>query len=407
MLFCFTFLSSSVLPGTPGDTHPKVSYQTCTKSGCTTQNGAVVIDANWRWTHDASYGNCFDASSNWDKTVCTGPEDCAAKCQLGSVNYTASGVATSGSTIRLNFMTPGGGVGSRIYLLNQDSGNYASFHMVNKEITFDIDTSTLGCGTNGALYFSEMYADGGMAAYPSNKAGAKYGTGYCDAQCPRDLHFIGDVANFDRQYGSCCYEWDIWEANARSTQWAAHACDVKESAYICESDCDKCDKNGCGWNPYQDSATGTISNFYGPSKTIDTTKKFTVVTQFISDNGADSGNLKEVRRLWIQGGKLIQTPNKQLSNGTATVETNILNDGTCTNSEGYAANGGDAGFTASFKRSAVMVMSLWTDGSMSWLDEGNNGDCDPPGGEAAVKEANANSYLEFSNIRYGDIDTTY
>lgn len=47
-----------------------------------------------------------------------------------------------------------------------------------------------GCGINGALYFVKMDADGGLAKYPTNKAGAPYGTGYCDAQCPRDLKFI-------------------------------------------------------------------------------------------------------------------------------------------------------------------------------------------------------------------------
>jgi len=30
-----------------------------------------------------------------------------------------------------------------------------------------------------------MPADGGISA--TNKAGVKYGTGYCDAQCPRDI----------------------------------------------------------------------------------------------------------------------------------------------------------------------------------------------------------------------------
>lgn len=40
-----------------------------------------------------------------------------------------------------------------------------------------------------------MDADGGEAKYSGNKAGAKYGTGYCDSQCPRDLKFInGEVS---------------------------------------------------------------------------------------------------------------------------------------------------------------------------------------------------------------------
>jgi cellulose 1,4-beta-cellobiosidase len=54
----------------------------------------------------------------------------------------------------------------------------------------------LPCGLNGALYFSQMDADGGVAkSNGNNKAGPKYGTGYCDAQCPRDIKFINGVAN--------------------------------------------------------------------------------------------------------------------------------------------------------------------------------------------------------------------
>lgn len=90
------------------------------------------------------------------------------------------------------------------------NGNkYELFKLKNQEFTFDVDVSGLGkypecgrltevhkltclpgCGINGALYFVKMDADGGLAKYPTNKAGAPYGTGYCDAQCPRDLKFI-------------------------------------------------------------------------------------------------------------------------------------------------------------------------------------------------------------------------
>lgn len=42
-----------------------------------------------------------------------------------------------------------------------------------------------------------MDADGGLAKYSTNTAGAKYGTGYCDSQCPRDLKFInGQVGTY-------------------------------------------------------------------------------------------------------------------------------------------------------------------------------------------------------------------
>ena len=106
-----------------------------------------------------------------------------------------------------------------------DSENtYKQFKLKNAEFTFDVDVSDLPCGLNGALYFSAMDADGGMSKYPSNKAGAKYGTGYCDAQCPHDIKFIAGEANVEGwnsttatgKYGSCCMEMDIWEANMKS-----------------------------------------------------------------------------------------------------------------------------------------------------------------------------------------------
>ena len=61
------------------------------------------------------------------------------------------------------------------------------FKLLNKEFSFDVDVSRLPCGLNGALYFVQMDHDGGMSRFPSNKAGAKYGTGYCDAQVRRHL----------------------------------------------------------------------------------------------------------------------------------------------------------------------------------------------------------------------------
>jgi len=81
-------------------------------------------------------------------------------------------------------------VGSRVYLMDPTDSKYQLFNLKNKEFTFDIDMSTLPCGLNGALYFVNMDADGGVSRFPTNKAGAKYGTGYCDAQCPQDLKFI-------------------------------------------------------------------------------------------------------------------------------------------------------------------------------------------------------------------------
>lgn len=81
----------------------------------------------------------------------------------------------------------------------KDDSTYEMYKLgADTEFTFDVDLSNLPCGLNGALYFVSMDADGGMKKYSTNKAGAKYGTGYCDAQCPRDLKFInGEVCYFD------------------------------------------------------------------------------------------------------------------------------------------------------------------------------------------------------------------
>lgn len=54
----------------------------------------------------------------------------------------------------------------------------------NREFAVDVDSSTVECGMNGAMYFVEMAKDGGLGG--RNAAGASYGTGYCDAQCPHD-----------------------------------------------------------------------------------------------------------------------------------------------------------------------------------------------------------------------------
>jgi len=82
------------------------------------------------------------------------------------------------------------------------------FNLLNQEFTFDVDVSELPCGLNGALYFVSMDEDGGLSQYPSNKGGAKYGTGYCDAQCPHDVKWINGEAN--------CDDWKPSDSDANS-----------------------------------------------------------------------------------------------------------------------------------------------------------------------------------------------
>jgi cellulose 1,4-beta-cellobiosidase len=177
------------------ETHPQMSWSKCTSGGsCTKTNAEVVIDANWRWLHstDSNAKNCYDGNAWTD--VCSTAADCASKCALEGAEYAKTyGSSTSGDALTLKFLTKGDygtNIGSRFYLMNGAS-KYQMFTLMNNEFAFDVDLSTVDCGLNAALYFVAMEEDGGMKSYSTNKAGAKYGTGYCDAQCARDLKFVG------------------------------------------------------------------------------------------------------------------------------------------------------------------------------------------------------------------------
>lgn len=187
------------------ETHPSLTWSKCTTSGCSTVSGSVVVDSNWRWTHVTSGStNCY-TGNEWDTSVCTSNEVCAENCCLDGADYSGTyGVTTSGNQLNLKFVTKGSystNIGSRLYLLEDDS-TYQMFTLLGNEFTFDVDVSDISCGLNGALYFVAMAEDGGMAQYDGNEAGAKYGTGYCDAQCPRDLKFINGAVSVARLV--CC-----------------------------------------------------------------------------------------------------------------------------------------------------------------------------------------------------------
>ena len=128
-----------------------------------------------------------------DATLCPNEEACAANCAVEGVDYASYGIATSGDAVTLNLYVSGKKSSPRVYLL-QNETNYDLFMLKNQEFTFDVDMSKLPCGINGALYFSNM--DGTGNANELNKAGAKYGTGYCDAQCPGNSFIRGYVSTF-------------------------------------------------------------------------------------------------------------------------------------------------------------------------------------------------------------------
>jgi cellulose 1,4-beta-cellobiosidase len=156
------------------ETHPSITWQKCTARGsCTTQQGKLVIDANWRWVHDKTSGsttNCYTGNT-WNATLCPNDVTCAANCALEGADYAATyGATASGNSLRLTFVTPGQfatNIGSRLYLMDTDT-SYAQFNLLNNEFTFDVDVSNLPCGLNGALYFVSMDKDGESSSSESN-----------------------------------------------------------------------------------------------------------------------------------------------------------------------------------------------------------------------------------------------
>lgn len=198
VLLAFVSAAVGQLIGTnTAEVHPSMTWQQCTAlNSCTTKNGKVTIDSNWRWVHDkSSTTNCYTGNT-WNTALAPSNAACAANCAVEGADYAGTyGATASGNALSLKFVTKGPyatNIGSRLYLMADDD-NYQMFTMLNQEFSFDVDLSNLPCGLNGALYFVAMDKDGGKTKYSTNKAGARYGTGYCDAQCPRDLKFINGV----------------------------------------------------------------------------------------------------------------------------------------------------------------------------------------------------------------------
>ncbi|KAG8789543.1 Exoglucanase 1 [Ceratobasidium sp. 428] len=160
--------------------------------------------------------------------------------------------------------------------------------------------------------------------------------------------------------------------------------------------------------------------------TVDTSKKFTVVTQFITDTGTASGKLTEIRRVYVQDGKVIQNSKTNVP-GLAAYDS--ITDQFCAaqktvfeDTNVYASKGGMTTMDKSFTAGVVLVMSIWDDhaANMLWLDSDypvgadpskpgvSRGTCSASSGKPSdVETNNANSSVTFSNIRFGDIGSTF
>jgi cellulose 1,4-beta-cellobiosidase len=403
----------------------------------------LSLDSNWRWTHQVGGSeNCY-TSNEWKtkggEQVCEDGQTktCAQKCAVGNwpkeqweapygVNKTSSGV-------KLGYVTQGPysiNVGTRLFVT--EDGEYKQFDLIGKEVSITVDMSKTECGLNGAIYLVEMDPKGDLGV-GDNNAGAEYGTGYCDAQCPRDLKWIKGKANIKPKWtpiekdpmknigeggrGICCAELDLWEANKVSMQLALHPMKTDESQIVCYED-GECgsqeeghrdvgptDRNGCYLNPY---ALGA-KKFYGPGTdfTINTKKPFTIVTEF----RGKSGELDGMYQYYYQDGKKIEFPDFGLGSGNAMTEDwcQKLVD-KYDELPYFQNNGGLKQFGKAVKRGMTFVISFWDDmaTNMNWLDTGARGTCDPEDGDPKnLREKHPDASFAVRHMRWGPIGSTH
>lgn len=167
--------------------------------------------------------------------------------------------------------------------------------------------------------------------------------------------------------GSCCAEMDIWEANSMGMAYTPHPCQTS-AQHSCDGDAcggtysaqryaGDCDPDGCDWNPYR---MGN-KDFYGVGKTVDTSKKFTIVTQFVGSGTS----LSEIKQYYVQGGTKFYQPN---STWPALEGYNSITDKFCTeqkktfnDTDVFSQKGGLAQMADGLAKGMVLVLSLWDD----------------------------------------------
>ncbi|KAL2882844.1 hypothetical protein SGCOL_001534 [Colletotrichum sp. CLE4] len=329
--------------------HPKLSWQNCSKSpngtnSCSTVDAEVVLDAEWRWVrNENSISNCY-TGNQWDLAQCNTTASCTSTCALEGADAQSYkdgyGITTTGgNTLSQKFVTLNAfssNVNSRVFLLDPGGvDRYQTFMLMENELAFDVELSSVECAINSALYFVAMEDDGGMARYPTNEAGAR----------------LGD------------------------------------------------------------------KEFYGKGKAVDTSTKFTVVTQFAEDG---------VKQFFVQDGKKIETP---AASYPGFPDTSGLSPGYCealpTNfqdPEYFAKVGGYARHNEALQRPMVLTMSisndhwannLWLDSTFpsdrSGLPGAERGPCPSSGNGPEPQEVERyypNAKVAWSNIRFGPIGTT-
>jgi cellulose 1,4-beta-cellobiosidase len=164
-----------------------------------------------------------------------------------------------------------------------------------------------------------------------------------------------------------------------------------------------------------------VQDFYGPGKTIDSSKKVTVVTQFIG-SGSD---LTDIKRFYVQDGKVIANSDSKIEGVTG----NSITDEWCTaqktafgDKPSFSDHGGLKQMGASLAKGHVLVMSIWDDHTvnMLWLDSTYptdkdastpgvaRGTCGIDSGKPdTIETESPDATVTYSNIKFGPIGSTF
>merc|ERR1712039_827468 len=161
----------------------------------------------------------------------------------------------------------------------------------------------------------------------------------------------------------------------------------------------------------------------GSEFTVDSSQVVTVVTQFITADGTDTGELVEIRRKYVQNGNVIEN---SVMNIDGFEQYDSITEDFCQNYkvafndyDDHTIKGGLKVMGESLARGMVLTMSLWDDheANMLWLDStyptdgqqkgSKRGPCGIKSGVPKDVETNhPDASVTFSNIRFGEIGST-
>ena len=219
----------------------------------------------------------------------------------------------------------------------------------------------------------------------------------------------------------------LWDANSVSAAFTAYPCSMSGQYRCQEGECSgypggPCDAAGCDFNSYRMGDT----TFYGPAKTINTNAKFTVVTQFITNDGTPTGTLVEIRRKYVQNGVTYQnskvtipppsTLYDSITGNFCAAQKNKFGD-----YNSFTPLGGLAQLGEALRTGMALVFSIGDDwkGNMLWLDGAyppdaqpsapgvSRGTCGASSGYPPDLEAQVpNASVIFSNIKFGELGST-